>query len=125
MVKRLSLDLAETFAERTGYKFGDQELLTAALTHSSYNASKAGVIELTRSMALLIRGRPWGLLFGLLAGSAIIFLGLMDTLYSIQQGIFSDFSAAAAEAFAICAACLILGPFTIGYLWRNRAHLLG
>ena len=73
----------------------------------------------------LIRVRPWGLLFGLLAGSAIIFLGLMDTLYSIQQGIFSDLSAAAAEAFAICAVCLILGPFTIVYLWRNRAHLLG
>ena len=72
----------------------------------------------------LIRRRPWGLLFGLLAGSGIIFLGLMDTLYSIQQGIFAEFSVAAAEAFFICALCLILGPVTIIYLWRNREHLL-
>ena len=72
----------------------------------------------------LIRLRPWGLLFGLLAGSAIIFLGLMDTLYSLQQGIFGEFSLAAAEAFVICAVCLILGPATIIYLWRNRARLL-
>ena len=72
----------------------------------------------------LIRRRPWGLLFGLLAGSAIIFLGLMDTLYSIQQGIFTSFSTAAVEALVICAVCLILGPATIIYLWRNRTHLL-
>lgn len=72
----------------------------------------------------LIRRRPWGLLFGLIGGSAIIFLGLMDTLYSIQQGIFSSFDVAAAEAFVICAACLILGPATIVYLWRNRSYLV-
>ena len=72
----------------------------------------------------LIRQRPWALLFGLLAGSGIIFLGLMDTLYSTQQGIFSSFNAAAAEAFFICALCLILGPITIIYLWRNRDYLL-
>jgi len=72
----------------------------------------------------LIRMRPWALLFGLLAGSGIIFLGLMDTLYSIQQGIFSRFTVAAAEAFVICAICLILGPVTITYLWRNRERLL-
>lgn len=71
----------------------------------------------------LIRQRPWGLLFGLLAGSGIIFLGLMDTLYSIQQGVFSR-SDAAAEAVVICAVCLILGPVTIIYLWRNRYYLL-
>lgn len=72
----------------------------------------------------LIRRRPWALLFGLVGGSAIIFLGLMDTLYSIQQGIFAAMDAAAAEAFIICAVCLILGPATIIYLWRNRAYLL-
>ena len=72
----------------------------------------------------LIRQRTWGLLFGLLAGSGIIFLGLMDTLYSIQQGVFSSFTAAAAESFFICALCLILGPITIVYLWRNRNYLL-
>ena len=84
----------------------------------------------------LIRMRPWALLFGVMAGSGIIFLGLMDTLYSIQQGMFSisahsdqgavGFSSSVSvEAFVICAICLILGPVTIIYLWRNRARLLG
>jgi hypothetical protein len=72
----------------------------------------------------LIRRRPWALLFGIMAGSAIIFLGLMDTLYSIQQGVFLKFDAAAAESFFICATCLVLGPITIVYLWRSRSHLL-
>lgn len=73
----------------------------------------------------LIRQRPWALVSGVMAGSAIIFLGLMDTLYSIQQGIFSRFTVTGVEAFIICAVCLILGPATIIYLWRNRRHLLG
>ena len=72
----------------------------------------------------LFKRRSWALLFGLLAGSGIIFLGLMDTLYSIQQGIFAAFDAAALEAFVICGVCLVLGPATIIYLWRNRSYLL-
>ena len=72
----------------------------------------------------LFKRRSWALVSGVMAGSAIIFLGLMDTLYSIQQGIFAAMDFAAAEAFAISAVCLILGPATIIYLWRNRAHLL-
>lgn len=72
----------------------------------------------------LIRRRSWALLFGLVGGSAIIFLGLMDTLYSIQQGHFAAMDAAALEAFVICAVCLALGPAAIIYLWRNRVHLL-
>jgi len=72
----------------------------------------------------LVRKRSWGLLFGLLAGSATIFLGLMDTLHAINQGTFSSFSAIAVQTFLITATCLILGPITIIYLWRNRDYLL-
>jgi len=72
----------------------------------------------------LVKQRPWALLFGLMAGSGIVFLGLMDILYSIQQGMFSPFSASAAQVLFICAICLILGPVTITYLWRNRERLL-
>ncbi|RJP71126.1 MAG: hypothetical protein C4532_08250 [Candidatus Abyssobacteria bacterium SURF_17] len=72
----------------------------------------------------IFRRRSWALLFGLLTGSAIIFLGLMDTLYSLQQGIFATLSMAAAESLFICGVCLILGPVTIAYIWRNRQHLL-
>ncbi|MBI5119124.1 hypothetical protein HZA56_21880 [Candidatus Poribacteria bacterium] len=70
----------------------------------------------------LLRRRSWGVLFGLMAGSAIIFLGLMDTLYPFQQGVFREFSFGAVETFLICATCLALGPATIIYLWRNRAY---
>lgn len=76
------------------------------------------------ALGLILR-RPWALLFGLLAGSGIIFLGLMDTLYSIQQGIFSLSSIAGIEALFICGLCLVLGPATIIYLWKNRSYLLG
>ena len=72
----------------------------------------------------IIRRRSWGLLFGLITGSAIIFLGLMDTLHAINQGTFSSFSAEAAQTFLITATCLLLGPITIIYLWRKRDYLL-
>ena len=68
----------------------------------------------------LLRRRTWGLLFGHLGASATIFLGLMDTLYALQNGLIKDFSFASIETFVICAICLILGPVTIIYLWRNR-----
>lgn len=72
----------------------------------------------------LFRRRPWALLFGLLAGSGIIFLGLMDILYSIQQNIFSFSTIQGVEAFVICGLLMILGPVTIIYLWRNKEYLL-
>ncbi len=72
----------------------------------------------------IIRRRPWGLLYGLLAGSATIFLGLMDTLYALQQGLIHDFSFSWVETFFLCSLCLTLGPVTIIYLWQNRNYLL-
>lgn len=68
----------------------------------------------------LIRRRTWGMLFGYLGASATIFLGLMDTLYALQNGLIKDFSFASIETFLICVICLVLGPVTIIYLWRNR-----
>jgi hypothetical protein len=72
----------------------------------------------------IIRRRPSGLLYGLLAGSATIFLGLMDTLYALQQGLIHDFSFSSVETLFLCSLCLVLGPATIIYLWRNREYLL-
>ena len=68
----------------------------------------------------LMRKRAWGHLFGYLGASGVIFLGLMDTLYALQNGLIKDFSFASIETFVICASCLVLGPVTIIYLWRNR-----
>jgi hypothetical protein len=68
----------------------------------------------------LFRRRSWGLLFGVMAGSGIIFLGLMDILYALEQGIFRD----SVLTILICAACLIIGPVSIAYIWIKR-HELG
>jgi uncharacterized membrane protein (DUF2068 family) len=72
----------------------------------------------------LFRRRNWAVLFGIMAGSGIIFLGLMDILYALQQGMFNDLSGASIETAFICATCLILGPVTIAIVWRSR-HALG
>jgi multisubunit Na+/H+ antiporter MnhG subunit len=71
----------------------------------------------------LFRRRSWAVLYGIMAGSGIIFLGLMDTLYALQQGLISDLSFPSIETAIICASCLILGPVTIAYIWRNRHAL--
>ena len=85
----------------------------------------SGAMSMSDSPAYLEHEQSFPLLFGLMAGSGIVFLGLMDILYSIQQGMFNPFSASAAQVLFICAICLILGPVTITYLWRNRERLLG
>jgi len=71
----------------------------------------------------LLKKRPWGFLFGLLAGSAAIFLGLMDLLYDLEHGMFLQFSGAMVVEALIVALLLSLGPWVIAYLWRNRASL--
>jgi hypothetical protein len=72
----------------------------------------------------LFRRREWAVLFGIMAGSATIFLGLMDTLYAFQQGLIKDLSFASLETAYLCTLCLVFGPVTIAYIWRNR-HALG
>lgn len=72
----------------------------------------------------LIRMRDWALLFGLLTGSGLIFLGLMDLLWSYNQGFLNNMDQAAIQSSSITFFCLVLGPVTITYLWRNRKYLL-
>jgi uncharacterized membrane protein (DUF2068 family) len=72
----------------------------------------------------LFRRRNWAVLFGIMAGSGTIFLGLMDILYALQQGMLNELSSGSVETAVICATCLILGPLTIVVVWRNR-HALG
>jgi hypothetical protein len=71
----------------------------------------------------LIRMRNWALLFGLLTGSGLIFLGLMDLLWSYNQGFLNSMDQAAIQSSFITVICLVLGAVTIIYLWRNREYL--
>ncbi len=72
----------------------------------------------------LVRMRPWGLLFCELAGSALVFLGLMDILFFVQNGLYLPFNAdVAVEAF-IHAWVTGFGVFVITYVWRRRNLLI-
>ncbi len=71
----------------------------------------------------LPRRRPRAVLWGLLAGSAFIYLGLMDTLYNLENGKYGSIDAAMAIEVAINVFSLGFGAFLIAYLWRNRRWL--
>jgi hypothetical protein len=68
----------------------------------------------------LWRGREWGLLFGLLAASSSIYLGLMDVTFNLNEGIYLIGGAETALEIAINLLTIGLGPVIIIYLWRNR-----
>ena len=73
----------------------------------------------------LWRGRSWGLLYGLLAGLSLVFLGCLDVLFSLNEGNYRIASPAMATEIAIEVACLVGGPVVIAYLWAHRGELLG
>ncbi len=72
----------------------------------------------------LWRRRPWGLLFGLLAASSAIFLGLMDVTFNLNEGIYAIGGAETAIEVIINVFCLAAGPLSILYLWANRQALI-
>lgn len=77
----------------------------------------------------LVRRRAWGLLAALLAGGAGIYLGCMDVLFDLENGIYlvpkgGDPSAVAIEV-AINVLTFALGVVVITYVWRQRRWLLG
>jgi hypothetical protein len=72
----------------------------------------------------LWKRRPWGGLFALLGGSALIFLGLMDALFFLQNGLYRPVNADVLVEAVIHIWALALGMFVIVYTWRGRQHLL-
>ena len=76
----------------------------------------------------LARKRSWGLLWGLLAGGAGVYLGCMDVLFDLENGIYlvpkgGDPSAVIIEA-TINILTFALGVIVVTYLWRRRRCLL-
>ena len=71
----------------------------------------------------LARRRDWAVLAGIAAGSALVFLGLLDVLFSLEQGLYARPSAAMALETAINLFCLSMGPSCIAYFWRHRDRL--
>jgi hypothetical protein len=68
----------------------------------------------------LARRRPRAMLWGLLAGSAFIYVGLMDSLYNLENGKYASIGGAMAVEVVINIFSLAFGAFIIAYLWRNR-----
>ena len=72
----------------------------------------------------LWRRRSWGLLFGLLAASAQIFLACMDVLFNLNEGNYAIASASMAAEVLINVGLLVGAPLLIGFLWQQRRALL-
>jgi hypothetical protein len=71
----------------------------------------------------LRRRRPWAVVYGIAAGSAFIYLGLMDTLYSLEHGMYLQLTREVVGEIIIEVSCFVVGPFLMFYVWRQRRWL--
>jgi len=71
----------------------------------------------------LARRRPWAVLAGIATGSAVVFLGLLDVLFNVEQGLYATPSGAMAVEMVINVFCHTTGPFLLVYFWRYRDRL--
>lgn len=71
----------------------------------------------------LRRRRAWAVLYGIAAGSAFIYLGLMDTLYNLEHGMYLHRTPEMLTEMAINVSCFVLGPLLMWYVWRHRRWL--
>jgi hypothetical protein len=67
----------------------------------------------------LWRGEEEGKYFGVAAGSSLIFLSLMDILYSLENRKYWPLDQDRATMLVIHLWTLGLGAFTLSYFWRN------
>ncbi len=71
----------------------------------------------------LWRTRPAGLLFGLVSAGAMVFLGLMDVLFFVENGLYLPLTGEVAVELFIHAWTVAFGLFIIGSVWKHRAAL--
>jgi len=71
----------------------------------------------------LWRRRPTGLLFGLVSGGAMVFLGLMDALFFLENGLYLPLNAEVAMELFIHLWTVAFGLFAIAYVWSRRRLL--
>ena len=74
---------------------------------------------------LLLRGRLLAVPVGIAAGSAMVFLGAMDTLFNLEHGKYADMTPQMAIETVINVVCLAFGAITMARLWRIRSRLAG
>jgi hypothetical protein len=71
----------------------------------------------------LWRTRPIGLLFGLVSGGAMVFLGMMDALFFLKNGLYLPLVGEVAVELFIHIWTVAFGLFAIAYIWSQRALL--
>lgn len=71
----------------------------------------------------LRRQRPEAVAWGIAAGSAMVFLGAMDTLFNLQHGKYRQRTPEMALETTINLVSWVFGPATMLRLWRNRSRL--
>jgi hypothetical protein len=74
---------------------------------------------------LLLRGRLLAVPVGIAAGSAMVFLGAMDTLFNLEHGKYADMTPEMAVETVINVGCFAFGSITMVRLWRIRGRLAG
>src|SRR5207245_2188832 len=91
----------------------------------SFPAADAWMALCTLLCAIaLLRKRSIGLLWGLLGASAMIYLGCMDVLYDLENGMYRHLSADMAVEIVINAFSLGVGAGFAVWFWRRRAELM-
>jgi hypothetical protein len=73
----------------------------------------------------LLRGDEKAALFGLLAGSSLIFLGLYALLYGVNTGLIFNLTTDELIEIAIKVYCLSVGSFFIVYFWHLAREIPG
>lgn len=68
----------------------------------------------------LWRSRPAGLLFGLVSGGAMVFLGLIDLLFFLENGLYLPMNAEVVIELLIHLWATGFGLFAISIIWRHR-----
>ena len=90
----------------------------------AFPAADAWMVGAAAAAAVgLARRRAWAPLYGIAAGSALVFLGLMDVLFDLENGLYAVPSGAMAAELLINLFCLTMGPFFMTYFWRHRDRL--
>ena len=67
--------------------------------------------------------RPGAVVSGIAAGSAFVYLGLMDTLYDLEHNLYASIGPEMLGEIGICLTCFLFGPFLMSYVWSHRRWL--
>ncbi|KPJ70030.1 hypothetical protein AMJ44_00930 [candidate division WOR-1 bacterium DG_54_3] len=68
----------------------------------------------------LLKKMPYGYFFSLVAGASLIFLGLLDVSFNVQNGIYFLGAGEALLNIVINSICLGFGTFLLLKIWKDK-----